>query len=148
MSGITLKATVNVRTRVGAKFPQGSFAAVLAPARASLAKDAERAFATASDPVTGRKWPPRKHAYPHPALVRTGTMRAGAVAAASAAVVSGNTLTARVKSPGYAAFQAKGTKTIAARRYQGASIGTVRIVQAGLVREGRNESARILRGRG
>ncbi len=148
MAGITVKATVNVRTRTGTRFPAGSFAAVLEPARASLVRDTERAFATASDPVTGRKWPPRKHTYPHPALVKSGVMKAGAVAAASTAVISGNTLTARVKSPAYAVYQAKGTRTIAARRFLGASIGTVRIVHAGLAREGRAAANRILRGRG
>ena len=54
MSGIVVKASVNVRTVRGAKFPAASYAAVLSPARASLRKDVERAFDRAADPVPAR----------------------------------------------------------------------------------------------
>ena len=75
-------------------------------------------------------------------------MRQAAIAAAAAAVVNGNTLVARVAAPAYAAFQQRGTKAIKARRFLGASIGTVGIVARGLRREGRRQAVRVLRGRG
>jgi hypothetical protein len=146
MSGIVLKTSVVVRTRKG-RFPPESYAAVLLPARVSLRRDAERAFATKSDPVSGHPWPPRKYDYPWPPLVESGEMRTAALEATNTAVVTGSSLTVRVRRPRHARFQAKGTKTIAARRFVGASIGTLRIVRAGLQREGKDQALRVLRGK-
>lgn len=143
---IVLKASVNVRMRAGGRFPKESVAAVLAPARASLVKDVTRAFDTASNPINGKPWPARKGDYPHPPLVKTGAMRAAAIQAAAGAVINGSTLYATVRSPKYAGLQQRGTRTIRARRFLAASIGTVRIVQAGLARAGRAECLRVVRG--
>jgi hypothetical protein len=79
--GPILKTSVSVRTTKG-RFPPQSVAVALLPARAALARDAARAFERRTDPVTGRRWAPRKHDYPHPPLVRTGKMRAEAITAA------------------------------------------------------------------
>lgn len=147
MAGITLKASVLIRPKRGARFPAGSYAAALSPARASLVRDTERAFETQADPVSGKAWPPRKHHYAHKPLQKSGAMRREAVAAAAVAVLTGNSLTVKVKRPKYSKFQHGGTRTIAARRFVGASIGTVRIVHAGLVREGQEFAVRVLRGK-
>lgn len=145
--GITLKASIVIRARATGRFPAASYAAALSPARASLARDTERAFATKADPVTGRAWPRRKYKYPHAPLVKTGDMKRGTLRAIAAARVTGSSLAVAVKEPKYAAYQQRGTKTISARRFVGASIGTVRIVQAALVREGREQAVRVLRGK-
>ena len=144
--GIAVKASVVVRTKKGAKFPAGSYAAALSPARAALKRDAERAFATQSDPVTGRKWAPRKGAYPWAPLLKTGELKGAAIEAAENATLTGSSLTATVKTR-YAGFQQKGTRTIAARRFVGASIGTIAVVRAGLRREGKRQAVRVLRGK-
>jgi hypothetical protein len=146
VAGIVLKASVNIRTRTS-RFPAGSFAAALSPARASLVRDVQRAFATRADPVSGFPWPSRSGSYPWPALDKTGVMKREAIQAAASAVITGSSITATMKAPKYAGFQQKGTKTISPRRFLGASIGTIRIVQAGLVREGRAHAVRVLRGK-
>jgi hypothetical protein len=148
VAGIKVKASVLVRAKRGAKFPAGSYAAALTTARASLERDTRRAFDTAADPVTGRPWPPRKHDYPHPPLVRTGVLQQEALKTTASAAVTGNSLTATVTSPPYAKYQAKGTRTIAARRFLGASIGTIAVLRKGLRKEGRLHALRVLRGRG
>ena len=132
---IRVRATLNIRSRRG-QFPPASYAKVLAPARESLRRDAERAFQTQSDPVTGRAWPQRKTVRSNPMLVLSGTLRADAMRAASAATVNGSTLTARMSSPKHAGFQQGGTRLIAKRRFLGASIGTVGIVTRALKAEG------------
>lgn len=145
--GIVLKASVLIRAKKGGRFPAGSYAAALSPARASLQRDTERAFDTQSDPVSGKPWPARKGVYVHPPLRKSGAMRDAAIQATAAAVVTGSSLTAKQTAPAYAGFQGKGTKTIAARRFLGASIGTIRIVQAGMLKAGKKQAVKVLRGR-
>lgn len=147
MGGIALKASVLIRPIRGGQLPPASFAAILLPARAALRRDVERAFAQQRDPVTGRAWVKRKGAYPHAPLVKTGTMRAAALVATDSARVTGSSLTVSVPTPKYATYQQKGTRTIAPRRFLGASIGTVAVVRAGLIRAGREHIVRVLRGR-
>jgi hypothetical protein len=147
MSGIRVKASVIVRTKKGGRFPKASYAEALSPARASLVRDTQRAFDTASDPVTGRPWPARKVHVAHKPLVKSGTLKREAVAATSAATITGSSLTVVVKKPHYAGFQAKGTRLIAARRFVGASIGTVQVARAGLARAGKKQAVRVLRGK-
>ena len=147
MAGITIKASIVVRTTRGARFPAASYAAALLPARASLIRDVERAFATRADPVSGVAWPARKHAYSHPLLVKSGAMKQGAIDAATAATITGSSLTAKQRTPVYVGYQARGTRLITARRFLGASIGTIGIVQRGLATVGANEAVRIMRGR-
>jgi hypothetical protein len=148
VGGIRVKASVIVRTKRGGKFPAKGYADALSPARASLERDVRRAFDTQADPVTGNPWPPRKHEYPHPPLDRSGAMKQDALKAAASAVVTGSSLTAKMPGVPYYGFQAKGTTLVAARRYLGASIGTIAVVRSGLTRAGRRQAVRVLRGRG
>jgi len=141
MGGIKVKASVLVRAKRGAKFPAASAAAALSPARAGLQRDVGRAFDTRADPVTGKKWPPRKHPYPWPLLVKTGAMRQDAMKAAATARVTGGSLTATLPAVAYYKVQAR------VRRFLGASIGTVAIVRAGLRKAGTRQALRVLRGR-
>lgn len=147
MSGIRVKASVLVRTKKGGRFPRASYAEALSPARASLVRDTQRAFDTARDPVSGRPWPARKVHVAHGPLVKSGELRREAVAATGAATVTGSSLTVVVKRPQYAVYQAKGTRLIAARRFVGASIGTIQVARAGLARAGQKQAVRVLRGR-
>lgn len=137
---ITLKASVNIRAKRGARFPPGSYKAVLEQARPSLQHDVERAFTEKRDPVTGRSWPPRKNFYPWPMLVKTGLMEARAVTAAGNAIINGNTLFFSVRLPKYAKFQN------ARRRFIGVSATTLAIVRRALAAEGKAQTLRILRG--
>lgn len=146
-AGITLKASVLIRTKKGGRFPQASYAAALLPARASLQRDTERAFDTQADPVSGQPWKPRKGVYVHPPLRKSGAMRDGAIQATAAAVATGSSLTVKQTSPLHAKFQQGGTKAIEARRFLGASIGTIRIVQAGMLKAGKKQAVRVLRGK-
>jgi len=139
---INVKATVNVRTLKG-KFPQGSKAKALAEVRPALVRDVNRAFDTKSDPVSGSPWAPTKFVYGHPLLQKTGALKAGAVAAAAGATVAGSSITAKVKTPAHAGFQAKGTRYITARRFLGASIGAIGQLAKALKREG----LRVFRGK-
>lgn len=145
--GIKLKASVLIRTNRGTRFPRASFAEALLPARASLTRDAERAFSTQTDPVTGRSWPKRKHHYTHKPLQKTGALRTAVLTATAAAHITGSSITATVTTPGYAVYQQRGTKTIAARRFMGASIGTIRIVKAGLLRASKRQAVHVLLGK-
>jgi phage gpG-like protein len=144
--GITLTASVNVRPAKKTRFPAGSYAAVLKPARDRMRQDTEQAFGLRKDPVTGRKWPQRKGQYPWPMLVKTGTLRQKALEATAAAVVNGNTLYVKLKDK-VGKYQQEGTRLIAKRRFLGASPGTIAVVKRGLSKAGKSAAKRVLRGR-
>lgn len=138
---MTLKATISVRMPSG-RFPRQSLARVLTDARPKVVADVEGAFAGRKDPQTGRPWPKRKKGQTWPPLQKTRAIKKGAIRAAQASTVNGNTLVMRQKEPDYAEFHHKGTRLMPRRRSLAISPATRKWVARRLAGEG----LRVFRG--
>lgn len=75
-------------------------------------------FKSATDP-DGKAWPPRKHQYPHPILVKTGAMQEGALGE-GAGFVMVEDLSVSITDPvEHAKFHEFGTSRLPARSFMG-----------------------------
>lgn len=137
-----IKTSLSIRMPSG-KFPPGSYAAALRPAKADLERDSLRAFEEKKDPVTGRAWPPRKAVYRHPMLRKTLTLFRGVMKAIASATLTGSTLTVAVIYPRYWRWHQFGTRRMKARRTVGVSPKT----RAALARRLRGEGVKLITGR-
>jgi phage gpG-like protein len=90
-----------------------------------MASDVQKAFDTATDPVTGIQWPARAIPADHPLLVLTGRLRAAAIGAVQTAVPTGYGIEINLAEPDYGFFHQFGTSRMPQRRFLGASPGTL-----------------------
>lgn len=109
---------------------------------AGFRQDVRASFDGGIDPTTGQPWPPRKKAYPHPPLVKTGAMKAVALATADAAKPSGWGVTITLPGPGYAFIHVRGAPEHPRRNFWGVSPAT----QAAAARQCKEEVVKLATG--